>query len=141
MTKKIIVALLFAMLLPLAASAQVVVQPPEWEPFIGTDPIDGASLVGQGFGCYSVTTAVQLSTAPNCATPGVAIHRLARHAIISVESGSIRVRYDGTNPTATAGEIVSAGEKIRLENQRSMLLAFRMISTSGTATVTVTYAR
>lgn len=122
--------------LALPMGAQVSVAPIQWEPFTGTDPIYGTTLVGFGYARYSVTTAVQLTAAP---AAGNAIHRLARHAIVSVEVGSIRVRYDGTAPTTTEGELINTGEKIRFENQRALLLALRMISTSGTATVTVTY--
>lgn len=138
MTKRSLILVLLFVLFSIPASAQVEVAAPSWEPFIGTDPITGTTLVGNGYARYSVTTAVQLSAAP---TAGAAIHRLARHAILHVEAGQIRVRYDGTNPTATEGELLGTGEKVRFENQRALLLALRMISVSGTATVTVTYAR
>lgn len=134
--KKFALTFLLLLAISVPVAAQVSVSPIQWEPFIGTDPITGTSLAGYGYARYSVTTATTLSAAP---TAGNAIHRLARHAIIAVEVGSIRVRYDGTNPTATEGELIGTGEKIRLENQRAMLLALKMISTSGTATVTVTY--
>lgn len=118
--------------------AQVEVTPPSWEPFIGTDPFDGTTLVGKGYARHAVTTAVQLSAAP---AAGAVIHRLAKHAIIHVEVGQIRIRTDGTNPTISEGQLIDTGEKLIYENQRAQLLAFRMISVSGTATVTVTYGR
>ncbi len=128
---------LVALAFPVAA--QVSVAPIQWEPFIGTDPIDGTALAGKGYARYTVAgAAVTLADAP---VAGSAIYRLAKHAILSVEVGSIRVRYDGTNPTAAEGELVGTGTKIRFEDQRAMLLALRMISTAGNATVTVTYGR
>jgi hypothetical protein len=134
--KKYFAVLLF--LVATSAFAQVEVFPPNWEPFLGTDPITGSSLVGQGYARHSVTTVISLATTP---AAGVAIHRLARHAILHVEVGTIRVRYDGTDPTTTEGELITTGEKIKFENQRSLLLALEMVSVSGTATVTVTYGR
>jgi hypothetical protein len=138
MMKKFLLAVLFLLALVPAGFAQVEVLPQSWEPFIGTDPIDGVSLVGKGYARYSVTTAVTLATAP---AAGAVIHRTAKHAIINVEVGQIRVRFDGTDPTASEGQLIDTGEKITLENQRSYLLALRMISVSGTATVTVVYGR
>ena len=140
--KKSLLLLLLLLAVALPAAAQIEVAPLSWEPFIGSDPIDGVTLVGKGYACYSVTTAVRLSTTPNCAVPGVAIHRLAQHARIIVESGSIRLRFDGTDPTATAGELMtSASPPLILTHQRALLLELRMISTAGTAVVTVTYGR
>lgn len=136
--KKAFLLTLLVLALALPVAAQVETTSHEWEPFIGTDPIAGTTLVGYGYARYAVTTAVQLTAAP---AAGNAIHRLARHAVLAVESGSIRVRFDGTAPTATEGELISAGEKRVFENQRALLLQLRMISTSGTAWVTVTYAR
>lgn len=136
MKKLLLLLILLALAVPVFA--QVETTAPSWEPFVGTDPIDGSTLVGKGYARYAVTTAVTLATAP---TAGSVIHRLARHAVLNVETGAIRIRYDGTDPTAAEGELIQTGEKKYFENQRSLLLALRMISTSGTASVTVTYGR
>lgn len=139
MKRLLFALLLLAFALPLMAQMGVEVTPAEWEPFVGTDPILGTSLVGFGYARYAVTTAVQLTAAP---AAGNAIHRLARHAILKAEDGQIRIRYDGTNPTATEGELLDVGQTKEYRGQRALLLQLRMISVSGAAVkVTVTYGR
>lgn len=58
-------------------------------------------------------------------------------AILTVETGGIRVRMDGTDPTTTVGLVYAAGSKIAF-NGKGKLRDFRMIRDgSTTATVTV----
>jgi opacity protein-like surface antigen len=136
--KKILFLALLLLALAVPAAAQINVAPIQWEPFIGTDPIDGTTLVGKGYARYAVTTVAKLTDTP---AAGVVIHRTARHAILSVETGQVRVRFDGTDPTASEGELYDTGAKVKFVDQRALLLALRMISVSGTASVTVTYGR
>ena len=53
---------------------------------------------------------------------------------ISIEGGPIRFRCDGTDPTATEGHLVDAGETIDVDGHDN-LVRFRAIRTSAYATV------
>lgn len=81
-----------------------------------------------GFQTISVTTA-QALTVPTGAT----------HALMTVDTGSgnIRFREDGTNPTTSAGLLVQAGAAVEWTN----LANIRIISTSGTTVVNVSYRK
>jgi hypothetical protein len=81
-----------------------------------------------GFQNLSVTTAVAL-TVPSGAT----------HALMTVDTGSgnIRFREDGTNPTASVGLLVQAGNAVELTN----LANVRIISTTGTTVVNISYRK
>lgn len=63
----------------------------------------------------------------------------ATHAWISNNIGSQTIRWtrDGTSPTATLGHHLAAGDALEIDN----LTNFRMISTTGIATVQVSYHR
>lgn len=64
---------------------------------------------------------------------------LAKTALITVETASIRWLSNGTSPTSTTGNIAYPGDVIRLENP-SELWEFRAIRTGATsATIQVTY--
>ena len=60
-------------------------------------------------------------------------------AIITVEIATIRVRTDGTNPTATVGHLVNSGDVIKLDSIED-ITSFRAIRTgSVSAVLSVTY--
>lgn len=62
-------------------------------------------------------------------------------AVVSVVSGSIRVRWDGTAPTTTVGHRLTAGDWLTLTDQQAMR-NFQCISDDGgTAEVAVTFER
>lgn len=68
-----------------------------------------------------------------------ATHLKAQHAIITVETAQVRVRFDGTAPTATEGHIVDVGDVIHL-NTGSQMTKFKAIRTGTTSGVLkVTY--
>lgn len=57
---------------------------------------------------------------------------------VSVETNSIRYRIDGTDPTASIGHLVVAGEYFDLEGETN-ISRLRMIRASADATVNITY--
>lgn len=63
----------------------------------------------------------------------------ATHAWVSNDVGSNTIRWtrDGTSPTASVGHALQAGDAMEIDN----LSNFRMISTTATATVQVSYHR
>jgi hypothetical protein len=81
-----------------------------------------------GFQNIGVTTA-QALTVPTGAT----------HALLTVDTGggNIRFREDGTNPTTSIGLLVQAGAAVELTN----LANIRIVSTTGTTTVNVSYRK
>jgi hypothetical protein len=79
-----------------------------------------------------------LSVGPSSPTT-LTVPALATHAIISVDPSAVTVRWtrDGTAPSATVGHALAQGDYIEIDN----LSNFRVISTSGTSTVQVSYHR
>lgn len=59
-------------------------------------------------------------------------------AFLTLETGSIRYRYDSGTPTASVGHLLSAGGSLVLlgQNQMSQFKAIRATGTSGTLSVT-----
>lgn len=63
----------------------------------------------------------------------------ADRAVMTLETGQIRFRYDGAaNPTSTTGHILDTGVSLTLDGAASMqrFMAIRTTVTSGTLTVT-----
>lgn len=108
----------------------------EWQPYIsqqGASDLPQANWSGKGYARCTPTAAQQFSTV----AAGTALPSDARHAIISVKGGGIRVRTDGTDPTASEGLYIPVGTLLRFEDQRQTLLQFRFInSTAETSEVT-----
>lgn len=100
--------------------------------------------------CHAPTDAFAFETITVAATAigpteatraGDASISAAQAAYITVETASIRLRYDGTDPTATVGHLVQAGETLRLEGSGN-IAALKMIRSGTTsAAVSVTYER
>jgi hypothetical protein len=63
----------------------------------------------------------------------------ATHAVVSVDPSSVTVRWtrDGIAPTTSVGHALVAGDYLEIDN----LSNWRMIATSGTAVVQVSYHR
>lgn len=63
----------------------------------------------------------------------------ATHAVVSVDPSANTVRWtrDGTSPTASVGHALVAGDYLEIDN----LSNFRVISTTGTSTLQVSYHR
>jgi len=72
--------------------------------------------------------------------PGVAVGTGTRPkvkaALISADGQSVRVRFDGTAPTATIGHLIANGDHLFVEADLSNI---RIIQTAATAVVNVTY--
>lgn len=63
----------------------------------------------------------------------------ATHAWVSVDISANTVRWtrDGTSPTASNGHQLAAGDSMEIDNPSN----FRVISTTGTSTIQVSYHR
>ncbi len=66
--------------------------------------------------------------------------RYPGRTLCTVESNSIRFRYDGTSPTDAEGHLVASGSTITIEGWES-LMKFRMIRVTNDATVKCTLER
>jgi len=84
------------------------------------------------------TTAIGFTTTNIYPASGVQIPRSA--ALISVETNSIRVRTDGSDPTATDGHLLAAGDYMMIMGTTAMS-QLKMIRASADATVQVTFYR
>jgi len=58
----------------------------------------------------------------------------ATRAELTLETAQIRVRIDGTNPTAAEGHMVEVGDTITLDSA-AQVAAFKAIRTGGTSGV------
>lgn len=58
-------------------------------------------------------------------------------AFLTVETNSIRVRWDGTDPTASVGHLLTAGSSITLIGEGNVS-KLKMIRSSADATVMIT---
>ena len=84
-----------------------------------------------GFNTYSPTTSDAISIVTTAGTVE------ATKATITVLGNDVRYRYNGLDPTTTAGHYLGAGNQRELFGHTN-LDQFRMIAVAGTATVTVT---
>ena len=64
----------------------------------------------------------------------------ASRAYVTVESNSIRVRWDGSDPTAAAGHKLNSGDAIEVLGEAAVQ-QFKMIRVSADAVVFVTYGK
>jgi hypothetical protein len=92
-----------------------------------TAPAFGASRGYQQSTSLSTASAANLPSIP---TGGAA------SVLISVEASGVRWRDDGTDPTSTVGQPVSAGQALCYANEVG---AFRVIGQTAGATINVTY--
>ena len=72
---------------------------------------------------------------------GLTVPTDVNYAIMSVETGAMRVRVDGTNPTATIGFLVSAGQELKVfgSDQLNNLKMIRV--TSDSAVLNIQYGQ
>lgn len=61
-------------------------------------------------------------------------------AIITVENNTIKVRWDGSDPTTTTGHTLQAGDTLKLELTGD-IYHFRAIASGADAIIRVTYSR
>lgn len=76
----------------------------------------------------STSSAINLPSIPSSPGPG--------SALISVEAAGVRWRDDGTDPTSSVGNPVSAGAALCYGNE---IGKFRVIGQTSGATINVTY--
>jgi len=92
--------------------------------------------VGFGFETLTIADTVNVLTPAlykDSSTSGGALA-----AFITLETGSIRYRYDNVAPTSSVGHLLTAGGSLVLlgQNQMSQFKAIRATGTSGTLSVT-----
>lgn len=86
-----------------------------------------------GFETLTVTTATGITSSVILSG-----NQAARYIIIGpIETVSVRVRFDATDPTTSVGHLWPVGTVWELEGVHA-IADFRIIATSGTATVPVT---
>ncbi len=97
--------------------------------FIDVAPALASPVSGGQYALSVTTTTVKTLTVPATAT----------HAWISCDPASPTVRWtrDGTSPTTSVGHALIGGDSIEMDNVTSL----RFISTTGTATIQVSYHR
>ncbi len=64
----------------------------------------------------------------------------AVRAVLTLEAGQVRYRYDGTDPTATTGHLLEIGDVLMLEGAGN-IGRFRAIRTGVSGTLRVTFER
>lgn len=91
----------------------------------------------------TVTNAVQVLTA-SIYKPSTSItknsDKPAARAIITIETDQIRYRYDGGNPSATVGHLMSPGDIILLVGEFA-IKNFKAFRVTTDASIKVTYER
>ena len=95
-------------------------------------------LSGDGYAFETLSVAdsvVELTSATYAVTNEVAHIR----AFVTVDTGQLRYRYDGTNPTATVGHLAGFGDSIIIEGTVN-IKNFRAIRTGDqSAKLSITY--
>lgn len=81
---------------------------------------------------------INLTTASAVGLSSAIYDSKTMRALITVEDGSFRYRYDQVDPTPTIGHLVGSGDTVGI-NGISNIKQFKMIATTGTANLMVTY--
>jgi hypothetical protein len=106
-----------------------------WGAFV-TD-IAHANYTGTGYARYTPSTVKKLTDAP---AAGSALPTFAQHAIITVATKPVRMRFDGTDPTASEGLLIPADSVLVFPDQMELLKQMRFIDTAaGASEVTAVY--
>lgn len=113
----------------------------DWQPFVdagvGMSDQPQNQRDGAGYARYAPTAVKTLSDSPG---NGTALPAEARHALITINSNPVRMRFDGTAATAANGVLIQTNTLLRIENSREMLKAISFIDTSaGASEVDVAY--
>ena len=88
----------------------------------------------------TVSTVAKILTAATYADPDATKDAIADKALITIEDADIRVRTDGTAPTATEGHLIRQGATITLRNPVE-IQNFQAIRDAGTdAVLKVSYS-
>lgn len=111
-------------------------------PFSHTEswvPLGYARFGSLGTAITVGSTAPTAGTAYGALVDGHGNKAIPNHAIISVETQSVRVRDDGTAPTTTEGELHKADSKFAIEASPDAIRNLKIIETTASAGVTVRY--
>lgn len=92
------------------------------------------------FFAYENITVGNSSTSLTAATHSPSNQRGAQYALITVETDSIKARFDGGAASATNGHVVTTNDTIELEGSNA-IANFRAIRVTNDATIRVSYAR
>lgn len=84
------------------------------------------------------SAAVALATAKLRTNQEGGFYKDAVKLFITVETNSIRLRWDGTNPTTSVGHLLTAGSSITLIGEQN-ISKLRMIAAAADGVVMVTY--
>ena len=84
-------------------------------------------------------TAIGCTVAKLTFTPTLGNARKAHEIHVTVETDSIRYRFDGSDPSATVGHLAAAGTVISLKGPHN-LARFKMIRVTTDASVKITYS-
>lgn len=83
------------------------------------------------------TTALPITATKVTIPQAGGFRKRAQKAFVTVETNSIRVRWDGTDPTASVGHLLTSGSSITIIGEDNVQ-RFRMIRASADATVMIT---
>jgi len=103
----------------------------ELQPYInqlGAVGLPQTMRAGSGVGVFTAAMVQKFSDNP---ASGVALPSDARHAIVVVKGGGIRVRTDQTDPTGATGLYLPAGTLLFFKNQRQLLEQWRFVDSAG----------
>lgn len=87
-----------------------------------------------GFEILNPTTATGISPSIQVSSGGLQ----AKQALITVENQPVRMRIDGTAPTATVGHIIGAGGSYVINGHQNIRNSMFINTGSGESTVNIT---
>jgi hypothetical protein len=107
--------------------------------------IDTNGRTGYAFETITVSTTgigitITLLTQTPTTNGALDTKRHAQAALLSVVTDAIRIRLDGTDPTAAVGHLITAGDYVLIEGEDA-LRKLRMIRVTTDATVSVSLFR
>lgn len=90
-----------------------------------------------GFEKIAVTTAIGITASKLKINQSGGAFKRAVRAFITVETASIRMRFDGTDPDSSTGHLIASGDYFTIDGEQNVA-NLKMIQGSGAATVQVT---
>jgi hypothetical protein len=101
-----------------------------------------SSVPNQGFKSEKAIGFQEISTATLAASTALTVPAGTKHVWISVVGGAVRMRDDGTAPTATVGVYLGQNTILIIANDPKMLADMRFICASGqSCALSVRYSR
>lgn len=96
----------------------------------------------QAYGYEAVTvsnTAIGCTASKLYNTPTEGAIRKAHEIHVTIETDSVRYRFDGSNPTSTVGHLATPGTVIAIKGPHN-IARFLMIRVTGDASAKITYS-